>query len=82
MSKSLQQVLQQIDKLQKQAEQLRAKEVSQVVASIRQAIDHYGLTRQELFGPALANTRRRRTAKDRAGPVTPTVERAARRRAN
>jgi DNA-binding protein H-NS len=66
MSKSLQQVLQQIDQLEKEADHLRAKEeVTHVVASIRQAIAHYGLTRQELFGRSSRAPSRRPPAKAR-----------------
>jgi DNA-binding protein H-NS len=53
MAKSLKQVLSQIEKLQKEADALRAKEISGVVARIREAIDHYGLTPEELFGPGV-----------------------------
>ncbi|UXH78398.1 H-NS histone family protein [Roseateles amylovorans] len=50
MPKSLKQVLNQIEKLQKEADAMRAREVSGVVARIREAIEHYGLTPEELFG--------------------------------
>jgi len=53
MAKSLKQVLSQIEKLKKEADSLRAKEISGVVARIREAIDHYGLTPEELFGGAV-----------------------------
>ncbi|WP_416761899.1 H-NS family nucleoid-associated regulatory protein [Roseateles sp. So40a] len=53
MAKSLKQVLEQIDKLQMQAKTLRAKEVAGVVARIQEAIRHYSLTPEELFGPSL-----------------------------
>lgn len=59
MPKSLKQVLSQIEKLQKEAEALRSKEISGVVARIREAIDHYGLTPEELFGATSAKTPRR-----------------------
>ncbi len=52
MPKSLQHVLSQIDKLRKEADSLRAKEVSGVVARIREAIAHYNLTPEQLFGRA------------------------------
>lgn len=52
MPQSLQHVLSQIDKLQKEADSLRAKEVSGVVARIQEAIVHYNLTPEQLFGPA------------------------------
>lgn len=50
MAKSLKQVLQQINKLQLQADAIRSKEVAEVVERIRVAIEHYGLTPQDLFG--------------------------------
>lgn len=50
MPKSLKQVLDQIAKLEKEAATLRSKEVGGVVARIREAIAHYGLTPEELFG--------------------------------
>ncbi len=62
MAKSLKQVLSQIEKLQKEAEALRAKEISGVVARIREAIDHYGLTPEELFGATLQRPRPGRKA--------------------
>ncbi|WAC74123.1 H-NS histone family protein [Roseateles sp. SL47] len=59
MPKSLKQVLSQIEKLQKEAESLRTKEISGVVARIREAIDHYGLTPEELFGASVKTSGRR-----------------------
>lgn len=59
MPKSLKQVLSQIEKLQKEAESLRSKEISGVVARIREAIEHYGLTAEELFGAGAAPASRR-----------------------
>lgn len=50
MPKSLQHVLSQIEKLQKEADSLRAEEVSGVIARIREAIAHYNLTPEQLFG--------------------------------
>jgi len=61
MAKNLKQVLAQIDSLQKQAEQLREKEVSGVVGRIKEAIAHYGLTVEDLFG----------ARKTKAGTATP-----------
>jgi len=64
MPKSLQQVLSQIDKLQKEADSIRAKEVAGVVARIQDAIRHYNLTPDDLFGSpsrkASAATKRKR----------------------
>jgi len=45
---SLAKIQAQIEKLQKQAEAIRAKEVNEVIAKIKVAIDHYGLTAAEL----------------------------------
>lgn len=53
MPKSLQQVLSQIDKLQKEAEDIRAREVAGVIGRIQEAIKHYSLTPEDLFGAAL-----------------------------
>ncbi len=50
MPKSLQQVLSQIDKLQKEANSIRAKEVAGVISRIQEAIRHYDLTPADLFG--------------------------------
>ncbi|WP_431101518.1 H-NS family nucleoid-associated regulatory protein [Roseateles noduli] len=52
MPKSLQQVLSQIDKLQKEASSIRAKEVAGVIGRIKEAIQHYNLTPEDLFGSA------------------------------
>jgi len=50
MAKTLGQIQQQIAKLQREAESIRKREISGVIARIRTAIDHYGLTAQDLFG--------------------------------
>lgn len=50
MAKSYISIQKQIALLQKQADVLRAKEVSGVVARIREAIEHYDLTPEEIFG--------------------------------
>lgn len=47
--RSLRQVLDQIEVLQKEAAELRAREVKDVVARIQEAIEHYGLTPKDLF---------------------------------
>lgn len=75
MAKSLKQVLSQIEKLQKEADALRAKEISGVVARIREAIDHYGLTPEELFGPGV------RGASGKTGATTGKTRVAAARKA-
>jgi len=48
MKKSYEQVLKQIEALKAEAETLRQRELSDVVARIREAIDHYGLTAADL----------------------------------
>ena len=52
MAKTSAQIQAQIHKLQQQADALKAKEVAGVVARIQGAIIHYGLTADDLFGPA------------------------------
>lgn len=54
MTKSLQQVLKQIQKLEKEAKTLRDREKIGVVARIREAVAHYEITPAELFGAATA----------------------------
>lgn len=81
MPKSLARIEAQIAKLERQREALRAKEVAGVVARIREAIDHYGLTPKDLgfagvngSGRAAKGTRKKTV--DSAGArkrVRPTV---------
>jgi DNA-binding protein H-NS len=78
MAKSLKQVLSQIEKLQKEAQALRAKEISGVVARIREAIEHYGLTPEELFGGAAAKPRGTRRAAARTAKASAPARKAAR----
>jgi DNA-binding protein H-NS len=52
MAKSLAQVQKQIAKLQKEAEEIKAKEAGGVIARIKDAIQHYGLKPADLFGAA------------------------------
>ncbi|HET7867324.1 MAG TPA: H-NS histone family protein [Burkholderiaceae bacterium] len=47
---TLAEIKEHIAQLQKQAEELKAQEVTAVVARIREAIAVYGLTERELFG--------------------------------
>ena len=51
MAKTLTQIQAQISKLQAQADAIKAKERAQVVARIQDAITHYGITTDMLFGP-------------------------------
>jgi DNA-binding protein H-NS len=55
MAKTIAQINTQIAKLQKEAEALKVKEVPGVVARIKEAIEHYGLTAADLgfSGPAI-----------------------------
>ena len=50
MARTLAQINQQIESLQKEADQVRAGEVAGVVERIKVAISSYGLTPQDLFG--------------------------------
>jgi DNA-binding protein H-NS len=50
MARSLAEIQAEITKLKKEADKIRSVEVKEVVAKIRKAIAHYGLTPQELFG--------------------------------
>ena len=52
MAKSYSQLQAQIEKLQAEAEALKAKELEGVIARIRTAIEHYGITPDQLFGRA------------------------------
>jgi DNA-binding protein H-NS len=54
MATKLQTLLNQISKLQSQAESLRTKEKAGVVTRIKEAIAHYGITADELFGATKA----------------------------
>lgn len=49
MAKTLEQLQAQIDALQAKAEAIRQKERVEVIARIREAIGHYGITSSELF---------------------------------
>lgn len=62
MAKSLQGLLKQIESLQKQADALREREKSEVIARIREAITHYGITSAELFGASGGRVARKRAA--------------------
>lgn len=51
MAKSVAQLTQEIANLQRQVDAAKAKESVEVIARIREAIDFYGLTPDQLFGP-------------------------------
>ena len=81
MAKSLTQLNTQIAKLQSQVEAIRAKEVVGVVARIKEAIEHYGLTAADLglsgrvakavgaTGKVVAKKTRKKAAKKSAGVI-------------
>ncbi len=48
MARTLTQINRQIEKLQRQADDIKKQEVAGVIARIRTAIDHYGLTAGDL----------------------------------
>jgi DNA-binding protein H-NS len=64
MAKSLDKVLAQIEQLQRQADVLRKKEIAGVVARIQEAIEHYNLTPEELFGGTGSRGRTSRRGKN------------------
>jgi DNA-binding protein H-NS len=69
MTQSYKQIQKQIETLQRQAEKLRKQEVDGVVARIKVAITHYGLTADQLgFGSAANGVK----AKAKAGKAVPT----------
>lgn len=68
MSKSYSQVIKQIEALKVEAEKLRRKEVGDVVARIREAITHYGLTAADL-GLGTKAAKASKAAKPSAAPA-------------
>lgn len=54
MARSLSEIQAEISRLKKEADKIRSAEIKEVVARIRKAIAHYGLTAQDLFGKAVA----------------------------
>ena len=82
MKRTYAQVVKQIESLKQEADKLRRQEIEGVVARIREAIDHYGLTAEDLglasksgrpskAAGAAAKTRRKpvRTKTAKARPV-------------
>ena len=62
MTQSYEQIQKQIESLQRQAEKLRAREVDEVIARIKVAIKHYGLSAAQLgFGAAADGVKRKAT---------------------
>jgi DNA-binding protein H-NS len=71
MARSLAQIEQQIEKLKQQAEAVKSKEKSGVVARIREAIAHYGITNEELFGARAPKAKRASAKKAAAADAAP-----------
>jgi DNA-binding protein H-NS len=69
MTQSYKQIQKQIETLQRQAEKLRKQESDGVIARIKVAIAHYGLTAEQLGFGATANGAK---TKAKAGKATPT----------
>jgi len=67
MARTLSQIETEIEKLKKEAEEIRAREIADVIARIKDAIAHYGITPRELFGKAAAGTGRGASARAAAG---------------
>ena len=63
--KTLSQIQQEIERLQREAERVRQSEITGVVQRIRTAIEHYGLSAQDLFasGPKKRGRPRKVSAK-------------------
>ena len=64
MARSLADIQAEINKLKKEADKIRSVEIKEVVAKIRKAVAHYGLTAEEIFGKP-----RRAAAAPKAGPA-------------
>lgn len=79
MAKNYEQVIKRIDALKAEAEKLRRKELGDVIARIREAVDHYGLTAADLglAAPArraaapVAAPARKRTSQRKGTKVAP-----------
>lgn len=69
MTQTYKQIQKQIKTLQRQAEKLRAQDSDGVIARIKVAIAHYGLTAEQLGFGATANGVK---AKEKAGKAAPT----------
>lgn len=66
MPKSVEQIRQQIAKLQQQEQALLSKEIDGVVARIREAVSHYKLTPDHIFGELQKPAAKTRVAKAKA----------------
>ncbi|WP_369326276.1 H-NS family nucleoid-associated regulatory protein [Alcaligenes nematophilus] len=70
--KTYAQIQKEIDRLQREAQQLRDKEAAEVAARIREAIDAYGFTVEDLFGKQAL--KRRKPSNARRTKAAPTVK--------
>lgn len=75
MANKLQTLLKQIAKLQTEADSLRSKEKVGVIERIRDAIAHYDITADELFGDV--KVKRGRAKSPAAGTATKVVRKSA-----
>ncbi|MGE4593322.1 H-NS family nucleoid-associated regulatory protein [Alcaligenes sp.] len=66
------QIQKEIDHLQREAQQLRDKEAAEVAARIREAIDTYGFTVEDLFGKQAL--KRKKPVNTRRAKAKPTVK--------
>jgi DNA-binding protein H-NS len=60
MAKTLVQLTQDLERLQHKIEQAKAREVAGVIGRIKEAIEYYGLTPEQLFGKAQKTSSSRR----------------------
>jgi len=79
-TKTSAQIQEQITKLQREAAAMKAKEVVGIIESIRDAVGHYGLTVEHLFGvrapEVVPRTSKNATGKVAAGKKTPAKQSA------
>ena len=71
MARTLVQIQREMEKLEKEAERVRAAEVAEVIGKIKRAIDFYGITAADLFGTktrAVATAKRKYTRGAKAAP--------------
>jgi DNA-binding protein H-NS len=82
MAKTLAQIDRQIRELQRQAVALKAKEAPGVIQRIKEAIEHYGFSAEQLFGgksekAASAKSAKKAKAKPESGSVKGTSKKVA-----
>ncbi len=77
MAKSLTQIQKQIARLQQQADGLKSRESKGVIARIKEAVAHYGLTKADIFDAGKATqdgsmkVRRRKASSGKKAPLPP-----------